>query len=170
MGLVILFKIFVAAVLLTMIATMVAAVIFPLVGRQSLEFKVMPVVLFILGTLFMSAAIAIVAVIYQDLLLDILSQPWAIVPAMIAGPLLYLFRSRRPFAYGVAEVLVSWALISLAIELPASSSPISGLPLLAKITGILAGLYVSVRGLDNMDKDVPQIFRVPWQRLFHGKQ
>jgi len=35
--------------------------------------------------------------------------------------------------------------------------------------GALAGIYVMVRGLDNIEKGLPPQSQNKWKRLFHGK-
>lgn len=115
-------------------------------------------------------SLATLILTHQEVVFKAISSYIFIVPAMIAGPALYLFRSRSPFVYGVLEVVVSWVMILVTIEVSNATSVSDGLPLLAKATGLLGGVYVSVRGLDNMDKDIPLRIRRPWNRLFHGNR
>jgi hypothetical protein len=125
-------------------------------------------ILFFLLILSLAASIASLILTHQELIFAVLSNYWSIPPAILAGPILYLFRSRQPFAYGICEVVASWAIILVAIK--GSGATTEGLALLPKATGILGGIYVTVRGLDNMDKKIPAKFRCPWKSFFHGKR
>ncbi|WP_374547272.1 hypothetical protein [Rhodoblastus sp.] len=69
--------------------------------------------------------------------------------ALPVGVAFYSFRSRLPLWYGLAEVVVGMAAVgagsrSLATVTADASS----------VLGILGGLYIIVRGLDNMSKGV----------------
>jgi hypothetical protein len=159
-------------ILLVVILLMIAYPLF--YRRQFPEFEVVPGILFLMNVLMMACAAALLVLIYQEMIFRILSSPWFIIPAMVSGPILYLFRSRLPFAYGLLEVVASWTIISLAIELPntmpASGDPKNWVPILGKIANILGGLYITVRGLDNMDKGIPRLYRGVWNSFFHGSK
>jgi hypothetical protein len=120
----------------------------------------------------LAASIATFLTTHQEAIFSLISANWFIVPCVLAGPLLFRFRSRRPFAYGAVELVASWVIIFVAIYASNSSNAtinsVSGLPLLGKITAILGGIYVSVRGFDNMDKRIPDRFRARWKSFFFG--
>jgi hypothetical protein len=158
-----------ALILLVAVVLMMAYPVF--LKRDFPEFEVMPGLLFLMGCWALAVGVALILAAYQQKIISILSSPWLILPAMVLGPILFLFRTRLPFAYGLAEVAASWTIISLAIAKPADSfDPNSGLPLLGKVASILAGLYITVRGLDNMDKQVPTLYKEAWRSLFHGRR
>jgi hypothetical protein len=118
-------------------------------------------------------SLAALILTHQDIIFEAISTYWFIIPALLAGPVLYLFRSLLPFFYGVVEVVASWAIILVAIKASNAATPTlpaAGLPLLAKGTAILGGIYVTVRGLDNMDKKIPSKVARQWNFLFHGNR
>jgi hypothetical protein len=136
--------------------------------------QIYPLVFLSLACFVLSLPFSLAALIltHQDIIFEAISTYWFIIPALLAGPLLYLFRSRRPFFYGVVELVASWAIILVAIKVSNASTTNfpEGFPLLAKSTAILGGIYVSVRGFDNMDKKIPSKFARQWNVLFHGNR
>jgi hypothetical protein len=78
--------------------------------------------------------------------------------------------------YGLIEIIVSIAVISF-VFFPVTSSnlrPIApGLSALeialANSVGLLAGIYVLVRGLDNVDRGLPERWRPVWDKVFRGQ-
>jgi hypothetical protein len=76
-----------------------------------------------------------------------------------AGLSFYWLRCRRRFLYGLCELLVAFGVIYITFVPQTNYLLISGPPvsqfLLTKGAGILGGIYIFVRGLDNMDKDLP---------------
>lgn len=69
----------------------------------------------------------------------------------------YVLRTRRPFAYGAIELVVAVVVMWFSGNSPADP--------LAKGLGILGGVYVFVRGLDNMSKRLPEAWKRPWGRF-----
>jgi hypothetical protein len=86
---------------------------------------------------------------------------WAIAPAILLALLLYRLRGNRPFTYGLAEIFVGVATVwySIHSEMPEPYY-------LAKAIALLGGIYIIVRGLDNMDRGLPQRMRPRWDRYF----
>ena len=78
----------------------------------------------------------------QDALNIALSHPITIPTALILGLALFGLRERQRFIYGLLEVLGS------VIAVTAGAQAVSGL--LGKAAGLLSGIYVLIRGLDNM--------------------
>jgi hypothetical protein len=116
-----------ALILLVAVVLMMAYPLF--LKRDFPEFEVIPGLLFLMGCWALAVGVALIVAAYQQEIISILSSPWFILPAMVLGPILFLFRTRLPFAYGLAEVAASWTIISLAIAKPADSlDPNSGLP------------------------------------------
>ncbi len=93
--------------------------------------------------------------------------------AVAAGFVFYRFRCRKPFWYGCAEALVGIAVIYIVLYpvetnylLLEAGEPGASEVWLSKATGILAGIYVLVRGLDNMSRELPPRWVPSWKRLF----
>jgi hypothetical protein len=61
----------------------------------------------------------------------------------------------------MTEVFVSLLAITYTVNAPGNS-------LLAKLTGLLGGVYILVRGLDNMDKQLKT--NAWWTHLFWGRK
>ncbi|MGE4219421.1 MAG: hypothetical protein AB7G39_08240 [Alphaproteobacteria bacterium] len=81
---------------------------------------------------------------------------WGLVFFFFVGILLYKFRQRKRLLYGFLEVLASiatWAYMMFYQQ-----------ELDAKLIGLLTGLYLMVRGLDNMRQDLPPIAHNWWDR------
>jgi hypothetical protein len=92
--------------------------------------------------------------------------------AIAAGVVFYSVRCRKPFWYGCAEALVGIAVICIVLYpvetnylLLEAGEPSGTEVWISKATGVLAGIYVLVRGLDNMSRDLPPRW-VPWWRRF----
>lgn len=125
-----------------------------------------------LFVLALPTAIVTFIVTHQDLMLTVFTSHWCMVPALLAGPVLYWFRCRSPLAYGVIEIVASWVMIMVAIQATGGGGPslpqaIAGeFPFLTKGIGVLGGIYVTVRGFDNIDKEVPARFRRAWRQVF----
>jgi O-antigen/teichoic acid export membrane protein len=89
---------------------------------------------------------------------------------IVAGLFFYWLRRRCRFWYGAYEIVVALAVIYLTfvpaytVMVLADMSP-SRL-LLSKGVGILGGIYLIVRGMDNMDEDLPPTWRRVWDHAF----
>jgi hypothetical protein len=99
-------------------------------------------------------------------------KPIIMFTAIAAGVVFYGIRCRKPFWYGCAEALVGIAVIYIVLYpvetnylLIAEASTGSDV-LLSKAVGILAGVYILVRGLDNMSRELPTRWVPWWGRLF----
>jgi hypothetical protein len=91
--------------------------------------------------------------------LMLLSDPLIIFPALFLGALLYRLRGTTPLLYGLIEIIVGTAVTSFASTSP-TSDPVS------KAVGIIGGIYIIVRGLDNIEKDLPLSMKSQWYRIF----
>jgi hypothetical protein len=127
---------------------------------------------------FFSIPVSVTALIltHTEQIYAAVSSYWSFPPLVVAGIGLFCFRCRAPFWYGVIEVMASWVMIWIAIVTPTGPAPSImsqtssfGIPLLAKSITLLAGVYVSVRGLDNIDKDPPIRFGRLWGKVFRKK-
>jgi len=89
---------------------------------------------------------------------------------IIAGLFFYWLRCCLRFWYGVCEIVVAVVVIYLTFVPPYTvvvledMSP--GRLLMSKGVGILGGIYILVRGLDNLDEDLPAKWRPIWDRIF----
>jgi hypothetical protein len=88
------------------------------------------------------------AVQHPEQVLNLTSAPYTIVVGILAGVIFFLLRCRNPLVYGITEVGVGIASISASVTL-------------------LGGIYILVRGLDNMDKRLKD--QRVWNRVFWGK-
>ena len=83
--------------------------------------------------------------------------------SIVAALLLFLLRRRRPFAYGLFEFAVGLLGLMLTFHpqttslLTGEASP-SGL-MLSRGIAIVGGIYLLVRGMDNMERDLPRRWR-----------
>jgi hypothetical protein len=100
-------------------------------------------------------------VAHPDTVLQWLKEPIAVVPALMVGIALFWFRCKRLFEYALIEIGGAVGSTFYAIIAPNNS-------LLAKGLGILGGLYILVRGLDNIDKSLKN--RSWWDRIFYKSQ
>src|SRR5262249_5937443 len=98
-------------------------------------------------TLFYTSAIVIDIEQDRSNVLWVISQPFFIPIACVAAISFYLARCRAQKIYGLTEISVGIFSISLASASQASPSDAIG-----KILAILGGVYIIVRGLDNIDK------------------
>jgi hypothetical protein len=92
---------------------------------------------------------------------------------IIAGVILFWVRSHLRFWYGVGE-LVAGMLVVIFVYVPHQPPYLAlggdDLPFWAPwawtAVGTLAGLYVFVRGMDNIGQDLPARWRPVWRWLF----
>lgn len=91
--------------------------------------------------------------------MQMIRNEWAIVSGICAGVLFYLLRGKRPLIYGIAEATVG--LITLRTSVYSENADA-----LTKGIGFLAGVYIIVRGMDNMDRGLPEKWRPLWDRWF----
>ncbi len=89
----------------------------------------------------------------------VISSPYFAAPAIAIGLLLYRLRGKYPLFYGSTEVLVAILVIFVSIGTD-TANPLN------KIVGILGGIYIFIRGLDNVDKGLPHSWRGRWNKWF----
>ena len=92
------------------------------------------------------------------------------VLSFIAAMLLFGLRRTRPFIYGVLETMVGtiglvFAFYPQAALVPTAESTSLGLALSRGIA-IVGAIYLLVRGMDNMERGLPQSWRPHWHALF----
>jgi hypothetical protein len=91
------------------------------------------------------------------------------VSVAVAG-LLYEVRSRHRFWYGVGEVVAGLGVIVVLFNPPSTALVTEDFSFvgsfIARNLSALGGLYLMVRGLDNIDQNLPARFRKGWGRIF----
>jgi hypothetical protein len=90
------------------------------------------------------------------------------------GLFFYLLRCRWQLFYGLVELVVALAVIFLTFYPQTNYFEFSQGPtlvgrLLSRSVGASAGIYVMVRGLDNIGKGLPLTWRCKWERIFCGQ-
>lgn len=121
----------------------------------------------IIGAFFIGTSITIAILIsaYDTKIVHLMSHPLFIIPAFAIGIYFYRLRCRRLLIYGLIEILVAGVAIWLAIG---STTEL----LLLKSLGIIGGVYILVRGIDNVDKCIGKEYpaiRSALDRMFHDK-
>jgi hypothetical protein len=96
-----------------------------------------------------------------------------IILTIALGVYFYVVRCRWQLVYGAIEILAALVIIFVTFYpqtnyLLLAESSWQGW-LLRKGVGALAGMYVMVRGLDNIEKGLPLRWHGGWKRLFYGK-
>src|SRR6266446_523992 len=94
-----------------------------------------------------------------------------IAATLVAALLLYVLRCRRQIWYGACEIVVAVVVIYLAFNPPHNFMMTNqGYSYvgerLEKFYGILAGIYIFVRGMDNICNGLPVTARARWDRVF----
>jgi len=89
---------------------------------------------------------------------------------VMAGIGFYWLRCRHQFWYGMIEILVAVSAIVVTWFPPFAYLLVADPYFLGgpttRAVGIFSGIYVLVRGMDNIDRGLPQVFRNKWDRLF----
>ncbi|GEM_PF-6573836 len=96
-----------------------------------------------------------------------------IILAIVVSTGFYWLRCRRPCLFGVIEILVGLLVIHLTFHPGYNTSMAQEISypelILGSWAGTLAGVYIFVRGMDNIDKGPPPGWlRLRWNKLFHG--
>jgi len=78
-----------------------------------------------------------------------------IFPAIGLSAFLYWLRGRLPLIYGTLEIFVGMLSLSIATQGQVTD-------LLTKLIGVFGGIYIIIRGLDNVDKGIPG----GWAKVF----
>ena len=89
---------------------------------------------------------------------------------IIGGLFFYWLRCRFRFWYGLCEIVVAVVVIYLSFVPPYTAMALADMSLsrlqMSKAIGILGGVYILVRGMDNVDQDLPSKWRSLWDRTF----
>jgi hypothetical protein len=80
---------------------------------------------------------------------------WFLWPAVIITVfVLFCLRGVWPAAYGCVEIFVGVTTISIATQIVGVSPP--------RLLSLASGIYIIIRGLDNVDKGIPNSWRPQW--------
>jgi TctA family transporter len=90
---------------------------------------------------------------------ELLSSRLLIILCIWNALVFYRLRGTHPRDYGILEVI--FGTCSIVAVIFSSSHEIVG-----RLVGLFGGMYIIVRGLDNIDKDVPDRFRDIWRVVF----
>ena len=85
------------------------------------------------------------------------SHPVGILPLLAISIMLYGFRTKYPLYYGLSETVVGATAIWFAIAQAQQDTN-----QIQRLLATLGGVYIIVRGLDNIDKQVPAWLRTWW--------
>ena len=85
------------------------------------------------------------------------------LPCIFLALFFYRLRRQFPFLYGAAEIVV--AVLSIAVAISQLIEEASLAPLLL----VLGGIYIFVRGMDNLDKGLPARMRHRWDIIFPSR-
>jgi hypothetical protein len=96
--------------------------------------------------------------------------PLAFSLRFAAALFFYWLRCRLRFWYGVCEIGVATVVAYLTF-VPQTNYPLlNSQPFLVRYllmgAGVLTSVYILVRGMDNMDQDLPPTWRLVWDRAF----
>lgn len=119
------------------------------------------VVMAVLGLigLWLTYMIAGFATKEQSVVDRITSDPFLIIPFLTIGVFLYRLRGKNPVVYGFFELLVAASVIVYVVISYHGD-------FLAKSMAICSGVYITVRGLDNIEKGLNDLDREHWRYTF----
>jgi hypothetical protein len=123
----------------------------------------------------------ILLVLYWDsisvVVIDIISKPYFVVIIPFLGLLLYWFRCVLPIPYGITELIIGIITAVQAFLLIQNGLINETKPSLEIMLKLAAGLYIIVRGMDNISKGLGHIkgieynfFGIFWFTLFPDKK
>jgi MFS superfamily sulfate permease-like transporter len=116
---------------------------------------------------------AIFAVLVERFGVEVLSaDPNALFAlAVVSIFLLFLLRCRNAIAYGLLEIAVGLVSVFISANAGQNISQATAIYELAtRALGLLGGVYIVIRGLDNLDKNIPDQWRRLWDEVFRGKR
>jgi hypothetical protein len=92
------------------------------------------------------------------------------VAAVAASLFLYRLRGIHPFWYGCIEIVVGLVVLIFTFVPTTHYLAVDRQTFFewgaTKLIGVMAGIYIIVRGLDNLDRDLPPSWRPIWDRIF----
>ena len=109
--------------------------------------------------LMLPAVILQLILVYPETTNKFFGNELSVLVCIGAAILLYFLRSRKPIWYGALEVFAGYFTMMLAIAFTVEV-------LATRITLLSAGVYVMIRGFDNIEKGLPRRYRVKWRSVF----
>jgi hypothetical protein len=91
--------------------------------------------------------------------MNLLEQPLTFYGYLVLAMLFYRLRGVNRLTYGLVEVYVGTITIFFTAGLVNDD-------FLKKMLGLMTGIYIVVRGLDNIDNDLPYRWRRKWDSFF----
>jgi predicted permease len=91
-----------------------------------------------------------------------LTSPFLVPILLLVGIGLYRLRTKRTVLYGLFECSFAIAGIAFSVHTASNDS-------LSKLLSLAGGVYIIVRGLDNIDKGLTPLRRVRWALFFPSR-
>ena len=89
---------------------------------------------------------------------------------IVGAVLFYWLRCRYPLIYGFIEIIVALVVIYITFLPPDTYMALEGSSaygqFLRKAAGVIGGIYIFVRGMDNVSRGLPSRWRKTWNRVF----
>jgi len=109
-----------------------------------------------------TSSVAYIIINHMEFILEFHRSTWMIFAAPMLGGLLYYFKGTAQVWYGLFEIIVSIIGAWFSVSQPWSN-------VLYSSVGLLSSIYITVRGLDNVEKGLPPEFhelREVWNWCF----
>lgn len=91
-----------------------------------------------------------------------LTSSWLVPIMLLVGIGLYRFRTKHTVLYGLFECSFAIAGITFSVHTASNDS-------LSKLLSLAGGVYIIVRGLDNIDKGLTSLSRARWYLFFPSR-
>jgi hypothetical protein len=91
-----------------------------------------------------------------------LTSSWLVPILLLVGIGLYRLRTKHTVMYGLFECSFAIAGITFSVHTASNDS-------LSKLLSLAGGVYIIVRGLDNIDKGLTPLSRARWHLFFPGR-
>jgi hypothetical protein len=133
--------------------------------------------LIIIAIAFTAAVVLLLFVDVNSLLAGVkfaLSSPYALFLGVIVAVALYRIRGTHPVLYGTAEIAVGvlsiWFVVGVAKFTPITADDSSQTretsAAISSLVGFLGGMYIIIRGFDNIEKGIGGRVRRIWNLAF----
>jgi hypothetical protein len=121
---------------------------------------------------FVIEVISFVTPYFLDIFVIIINNDWVTLFLVFTSLLLFRLRARYRFWYGTLEMFVGIAAIRTAVhtgqQISQNAPPID--LVLPRVLTVLSGVYVIIRGLDNMTQKLPDSLHKLWDLWFPGSR
>jgi hypothetical protein len=117
------------------------------------------------------SAIGLIAPFFRSYIQLVLNSDGLTIVFVILALLLYRFRGQHRFIFGFIELLVGVTAVWIALHTDniagvSLMTHQSGALLLSKAVTTISGIYVMIRGLDNMSEQLPKRVQRTWAICF----